>query len=500
HVARDITERRRAEEEIRRGRDQLETRVQQRTSALRAEITTRQGAESALRESNELLETMFSAVDVLIAYMDREFNFIRVNRAYAAADGREPDFFPGRNHFDLYPNEENLAIFRRVVRTGRPHFTYDKPFAYTENPERGVTYWDWSLQPVRDARRRVAGVVLTLVNVTDRRRAQQQLEMERQRLFSVLNMLPGFVLLVRPDYSVTFVNETFHEIFGDPGGRRCYKVLRNRRTRCAGCRMPGILTSGVPQQWQWADPKGRTFQTWGYPFTEADGSTSVLQVGLDVTARKELEREVLRVSSDERHRIGQDLHDVLGQNLTGVAFLSKVLAGRLRDRSAPEAEQALEIAELVGQSVAQTRAISHGLCPVELKEEGLMHALRSLAGRVEGLFGIPCLFECHQRILIPDAAAATNLYHIVQEAVNNATKHACAKHLWIRLARADGAVHLSVEDDGVGLPDEAERAKGMGLRIMQYRADLLGASLRLERPEQGGTRVVCSFPEKGGSN
>jgi PAS domain S-box-containing protein len=501
HVAHDITERKRAEEEVRGVRDDLEVRVQVRTAeleeaniALQDEVTVRKEAEKALRESNELLETMFSSIDLLVAYMDKDFNFIRVNRAYAEADGHEPEYYVGKNHFVLFPHEENKAIFRSVVKTGRPFFTYEKPFAYTANPERGVSYWDWSLQPVHDDGGRTASVVLSLLNVTDRKLAQQQLEAERQRLFSVLNMLPGFIVLVRSDRSVAFVNQTFRETFGEPAGRRCHEVVCGRHRPCSGCRLRDILAAGEARQWQWTDPRGRTFQVWGYPFVETDGTVSVLEVGIDVSQRKALERDVLRVSSEERYRIGQDLHDVLGQNLTGISFLSKVLAKRLRESGAREAEQAEQISELVSRSVAQTRSISHGLCPVELKEEGLMEALREMASRVESLYGVPCRFDCGEAILISDATVATNLYHIAQETVNNAVKHARATRLGVRLSRADGTILLAVEDNGIGLPEMPE-AGGMGLRIMQYRADVIGALLKIERPDGGGTRVVCSIPE-----
>src|SRR3972149_2537098 len=106
-------------------------------------------AEEAFRTSNELLEGAFASVHTLIAYLDRDFNFLRVNPAYAEADGREPEFFVGKNHFDLFPNEEDRVIFRRVVETGDSCPAYAKPFEYAANPERGITYWNWDLQPVK---------------------------------------------------------------------------------------------------------------------------------------------------------------------------------------------------------------------------------------------------------------------------------------------------------------------------------------------------------------
>lgn len=124
--------------------------------------------EDEVRYSKELLEQVFSNIHVMIAYMDPEFNFIRVNRLYAEADKKEPEFFIGKNHFDLYPNEENKAIFRKVVTTGEPYFAYARPFEYAEHPERGVTYWDWSLQPIKDVGGNVQGLVFSLIDVTEK--------------------------------------------------------------------------------------------------------------------------------------------------------------------------------------------------------------------------------------------------------------------------------------------------------------------------------------------
>jgi len=146
------------------------------------EVIYRFSAEDTLRESNEFLETIFSNIQFLVAYMDRNFNFIRVNRAYADAVGRDPAFFVGRNHFDLYPNEENEAIFRRVVETGEPFTVYEKAFVYPDHPEWGVTYWDWTLKPIKNAEGTVTGLVLSLVDQTPRRRAIDSLRHSHEQL------------------------------------------------------------------------------------------------------------------------------------------------------------------------------------------------------------------------------------------------------------------------------------------------------------------------------
>ncbi|OGL41616.1 MAG: hypothetical protein A2042_05085 [Candidatus Schekmanbacteria bacterium GWA2_38_11] len=149
-----------------------------------AGIIHRKQTEKKLSETNELLETIFSDTHLLIAYMDKNFNFIRVNRAYAQADGLAPEFFAGRNYFDLYPDDDNKLIFNRVVKTGDPYSTHGKPFIYTQHPERGITYWDWSLHPVKNSSGMVETVILCLVNVTERKLAEMELMQAQKDLES----------------------------------------------------------------------------------------------------------------------------------------------------------------------------------------------------------------------------------------------------------------------------------------------------------------------------
>jgi len=159
-----------------------EKNVLQGAIVVNQDITRRRQMEKVLIRTNELLERFFLNIHSLIAYMDRDFNFIRVNEAYARAGGHLPEFFVGKNHFDLYPNDENRSIFQRVVETGEPYSVVEKPFVYAEFPERGVTYWDWSLQPVKNAQGNVEGLVLSLVDATERVQAKMQLAKQNQEL------------------------------------------------------------------------------------------------------------------------------------------------------------------------------------------------------------------------------------------------------------------------------------------------------------------------------
>lgn len=142
--------------------------------AIETEVADREQALKLLQESMELLESIFSNIHFLVAYMDTDFNFIRVNDAYAKAAGHPLGYFVGKNHFELYPNVENEAIFRKVLETAEAYHAFERPFEYPDNP-REITYWDWSLQPVKNIEGEINGLILTLVDVTDRKLAEQEL-------------------------------------------------------------------------------------------------------------------------------------------------------------------------------------------------------------------------------------------------------------------------------------------------------------------------------------
>ena len=214
----------------------------------------------------------------------------------------------------------------------------------------------------------------------------------------------------------------------------------------------------------------------------------------DAAARR-LEQKILEISEGERRRIGHDLHDGLGQHLTGIALLAKALKQRLLGGKPSEAEQAAKIAALVNESIRWTRDLARGLSPVTLDTEGLAPALEELAVNASNILGIKCTCDCDGEDFAIDPAHALHLYRIAQEAINNSVKHGRATHVHVGLARGEGgAINMSIADDGSGLSAKTLVNPGIGLQIMEYRARMIGATLSVARVSaEGGTRVTCSL-------
>lgn len=210
----------------------------------------------------------------------------------------------------------------------------------------------------------------------------------------------------------------------------------------------------------------------------------------DMTERRSLEQEIVEISEREQQRIGHDLHDGLGQELTGIAMLATALAERLETSRAADAQDAERISDLIHDAIAHTRSLARGLCPVDLEDEGLALALQRLCARIEALPGIDCRFDLAGDVHV-DPTVASHLYRIAQEAINNAMRHGKAHEIRVALAAADQGISLTVADDGRGFPVTPDAA-GLGLRLMRYRAKMIRGALRIAPSEGGGTVVECA--------
>lgn len=234
-----------------------------------------------------------------------------------------------------------------------------------------------------------------------------------------------------------------------------------------------------------------------FPVRDESGKVyRIVGIAEDITGRKELEKRLLEVTDREQARIGQDIHDGLSQQLVGASLNVALLKEDLSARAQPVRERAEKIAALLNSAITQARTLARGLYPIKLETEGLLPALQELAMNVADQSKIACDLECPQVIPVHDPTEAIHLYRIAQEAVNNALKHARAKRITISLAVEDDKVRLSVSDDGVGIAVETPGWSGMGLHIMRYRAEMIGAKLTIQPGKTGGTIISCTFHPK----
>ena len=217
----------------------------------------------------------------------------------------------------------------------------------------------------------------------------------------------------------------------------------------------------------------------------------------EIAERRRLEKAVFEVEEQERQRIGYDLHDGLGQLLTGISFKSQYLKESLKERSAPETEDAERITFLIDRAKDKVKLLSKGLSPtVGNGEESLMLVMKDLVTRAEEMFNVHCRLICDTPVLINNESAVANLYRIAQEAITNAVKHASSENIEVCLERIDDEIILSIKDDGNSIREYNSMNSGMGLGIMKYRANIINASFDIRTLEGGGTLVKCIFNDK----
>lgn len=302
--------------------------------------------------------------------------------------------------------------------------------------------------------------------------------------------------------SIIYVSPAYLEIWG----QTCEELYVNPRSWFEAIhpedrsRQRQIFRKPIPQEgyqcaYRVVRPDGsvRWVSDRGFPVRDNAGRFYRLAgIARDITESRALEKEILDISEREQRRIGQDLHDDLCQQLVGIEFLSKALQQQLP--SGPQAAQAAEIAQAIRAAIEHTRLLARGLVPIELEADGLMQGLQALAARASNLFRVHCTFQCPAPVPIHDVTVGTSLYRIAQEAVTNGIKHGKAKQIDIRLSATADSAMLAVKDDGVGFSDQPGGPRGMGLRIMQHRADTIGGTFGIQKEPEGGATVVCTVP------
>jgi len=338
-------------------------------------------------------------------------------------------------------------------------------------------------------------------------KAEQALDEQRALLGTLIDNLPDVVYAIDRDEQFTVVNRALLDLVKQPRNAVLRRKLvgfpqlteLNEEGESIDAQLMRTARSQTDRERAIVGKDGalRWWMTSKVPLR--DPSTGSV-VGLvctirDITARKELEQEILEISNREQRRLGSDLHDGLGQELTGLSLLLKSLEVQMSRESPTYLPQLSKITELLAHTIQSTRSLARGLAPVNLERGGLPEALRHLAARCTDMYGLICRFDdATLRLPELDEGSATHLYRIAQEATTNAARYARAKNIVIELRSTPRKLLLSITDDGIGLSRGLAQGKpGLGLKIMEYRAHMLGGAVAFEEPGVG-TRVVLSCP------
>ena len=475
------------------------------------DITERKRVEEAIAEAAREWQTTFDGVADAILVFDRHQRIRRCNCAAMAMFGNQGGDIIGRFCWDVVHGTEGpisecpIHLMKQSGRresielemNGRCYQVVVDPLTGPDGSLQGAVH---ILHDITE-RKRMDGELKLLNSTLERRVAErtEQLREREGRLHAILNTVGDAILSIDHRGRILGINPATERIFGykeaDLIGRNAALLVPSG----FGTEMDGGITDllhteavrilGTTREMQGHRKDGTVFPV-DLSLSEVDDSRIYTCVIRDITRRKELEVEVLRITEAERQRVAADLHDGICQELVGIAFM---LTAARRDlpKSDPLSHKLRLIAQAIIDAANHTRQVARGMSPVVADGSGLMHALRRLATTTAHSRRVRCRFECPVPVTFEGPMIANELYRIAQEAIHNAIRHGEARQITIRLSEHDGEVCLAILDNGRGCAGISQESPGMGLRVMNYRASLIGAELTIQPRKRGGTEVMC---------
>ncbi|HTU67853.1 MAG TPA: PAS domain-containing protein [Steroidobacteraceae bacterium] len=464
------------------------------------DISEQARSQEALRESQELLQMVAAGTGDWLILVDTERRVQFINRGIRS---HSRESIIGQRLDEIAVDEDRasiLAALQQVLTTGEP---VDLQLA-SSGPVHGGRYFDSRIRAVRSPGG-ITGAVVNITEITDRH-AAMHLRETQARMFELLH---EGVVVVDIDNTIRMANPAFERMFGFTAGSAIGTSIddviaqpppgvgRNRLAQQLSG-MTGEPPGTTPVEFKCRRRDGTVFDAACVAtLTHVDGATHRLAVITDVTERRGLEREILEIAGREQLRIGSDLHDGLGQDLTGVALMLRSVVAQLRKENSSARADVEDIISLVNGAIESTRAMARGLAPVGADRGGLIAGLQSMAVRGMERYGVRAHFNTSlKEPLTLDDGAATHLYRIAQEAFTNAIRHGRVTQVAIDLATADGTLTLSVQDNGRGFDERNASNNGLGLKLMRYRAQMLGGDVSIANNREGGVIVRCTCPHR----
>jgi PAS domain S-box-containing protein len=461
------------------------------------DISEQASAQEALRASQELLQIVAAGTGDWLILVDAHRRVQFINREIA---GHSRESIIGRPLDEIAEpadRQDMLAALTQVLETGEP---VDLQMA---SKARDGRIFDSRVRAVRSPNG-ITGAVINITEITDRY-AAQHLRETQARMFELLH---EGVVVIDVNNMIRMANPAFERMFGFTAGAAVDTPIGDLIAQPPGPlreRLDQQLLGNVieppgltPVEFKCRRRDGSTFEAACVAtLTHVDGATHRLAVITDVTERRGLEREILEIAGREQLRIGSDLHDGLGQDLTGVALMLRSVVAQLRKENSTCRTDVEDIISLVNGAIESTRAMARGLAPVGADRGGLIAGLQSMAVRGMERYGVRAHFNTSlKEPLTLDDGAATHLYRIAQEAFTNAIRHGRVTQVTIELATADGTLTLSVQDNGRGFDERNASNNGMGMKLMRYRAQMLGGDVAIANNKGGGVIVRCTCPHR----
>jgi len=457
----------------------------------------------ALRESERRFRALFESAPIGIALHDSAGRFVHVNAAYQRMVGySESDLRQLTVMQITHPDDvgEGRRLFDDLREGKRDGYQREKRYLRRDGQ---VVWAQTSASTLRNAGGEFVYIISMVEDITDRRMVLQALQESERKLRLIAENTRDVIFAFDMERRPVYVNQAVSELSGytfaelqqhpfldwvqseDRGGMlEHWKALYEGQAQ-SEVEFRMITRSG---EVKWCS------SSWGPLLDESGRQIGVQGHVRDISERKQLEREVLESTANERRRIGHELHDGLGQYLAGIAFRAKAFEQTLGRAGTPFDREAGELVSLISNAISQTRSLARGLDPVDVETIGLPAALQNLASETRKFFDVGCQFNCPDTRLALDSQTALSLYRIVQEAIHNAIRHGEASQIEIGFERRTDHLVLRVHDDGVGFEVGQANASGMGLRVMQYRARSIGGNLEILSQRNQGTQIRCEVP------